>query len=226
MHVHVGTVFVGGDDAGLWRLRDGALEPVTSFRDAPTRADWYTPWGGPPSVLSMASHGDDLYVGVHVGGILRSGDGGETWTDTIDLHVDVHEVVVNPDDGVVWAATGEQALAASPDRGRVVGLPHRGAPRHVQPRRSRSPARACSRAPRPVTRRVTAPCTGSTDRSTCRSKVFPTRSAARSARARSPRTETMRHSSRPAARSTSATTAAGAGASSTASAAPPRSPLA
>jgi hypothetical protein len=117
VHVHNGTVMVGGDDAALWRLRDGALEPVESFRDAPTRADWYTPWGGPPSVLSMASHGNDLYAGVHVGGILRSSDGEETWSDTIDLHVDVHEVVVDPDDGTMWAATGKRALAESPDRG-------------------------------------------------------------------------------------------------------------
>jgi hypothetical protein len=117
VHIHNGTVLVGGDDAALWRLRDGALESVESFRDAPTRSDWYTPWGGPPSVLSMASHGDDLYVGVHVGGVLRSSDGGATWSDTIDLHVDVHQVVVDPDDGIVWAATGERALASSPDRG-------------------------------------------------------------------------------------------------------------
>src|SRR5580765_6058523 len=122
VHVHHGTVFVGGDDAALWRLEGGALEAVESFRRAPTRPDWHTPWGGPPSVLSMASHGDDLYVGVHVGGIMRSADGGETWSDTIDLHVDVHEVVVNPEDGVVWAATGEHALAASADRGASWGF--------------------------------------------------------------------------------------------------------
>jgi hypothetical protein len=117
VHVHDGTVLVGGDDAALWRLRDGALEPVDSFRDAPTRPEWHTPWGGPPSVLSMASHGDDLYVGVHVGGILRSSDGAATWSDTIDLHVDVHEVVVDARDGTVWAATGERGLARSADRG-------------------------------------------------------------------------------------------------------------
>ena len=116
VHVHRGAVYVGGDDAGLWRLRDKELEPVESFQQAPTRADWSTPWGGPPSVLSMASHADDLYVGVHVGGIIRSSDDGETWTDTIDLDVDVHQVVV-ADDGVVWAATGHDALAASDDRG-------------------------------------------------------------------------------------------------------------
>ena len=117
VHVHDGTVMVAGDDAALWRLREGALEPVESFLNAPTRSDWYTPWGGRPSVLSMASHGEHLYVGVHVGGILRSSDSGETWSDTIDLHVDVHEVVVDPDEGNVWAATGERALAGSPDRG-------------------------------------------------------------------------------------------------------------
>jgi hypothetical protein len=116
VHVHQGVVFVGGDDAALWQLRDGALEPVGSFFDAPTRAEWYTPWGGPPSVLSMASHGDDLYVGVHVGGILRSADGGATWSDTIDLHVDVHQVVTDAH-GTVWAATGERGLAQSLDRG-------------------------------------------------------------------------------------------------------------
>ena len=65
----------------------------------------------------MASHGDDLYVGVHVGGIMRSADGGETWSDTIDLHVDVHEVVADTGDGTVWAATGERALAESHDDG-------------------------------------------------------------------------------------------------------------
>jgi len=117
VHVHGGTVWVGGDDAGLWRLRAGALEPVTSFADAPTRSEWHTPWGGPPSVLSMASHDDDLYVSVHVGGILRTSDDGATWHDTIDLHVDVHEVAVDPHDGTVWAATGMRALARSTDRG-------------------------------------------------------------------------------------------------------------
>src|SRR5262245_30667534 len=117
VHVHDGTVFVAGDDARLWRLRDDELEPVASFERAPTRPAWYTPWGGPPPVFSMASHGDDLYVGVHVGGIMRSGDGGETWTATIDLHVDVHQVVVDARDGTVWAATGERALAESHDRG-------------------------------------------------------------------------------------------------------------
>lgn len=77
-----------------------------------------TPWGGPPDVFSLASNGDDLYVSVHVGGILHSDDGGQTWRATIDLHDDVHQVAVDVD-GTVWAATGRRGLARSTDLGRT-----------------------------------------------------------------------------------------------------------
>ena len=119
VHAHQGRVFVGGDDAGLWVLGDGALEPVEAFAQAPTSADWHTPWGGPPSVFSMASLGDDLFVSVHVGGILRSSDGGQSWEATIDLHEDVHQVAADPAAGTLWAATGTSGLAGSADRGRT-----------------------------------------------------------------------------------------------------------
>jgi photosystem II stability/assembly factor-like uncharacterized protein len=67
----------------------------------------------------MASHHDDLYVSVHVGGILHTADGGQTWQATIDLHQDVHQVAVDPDTGAVWAATGTSGLAESTDQGRT-----------------------------------------------------------------------------------------------------------
>lgn len=119
VHDHGGQLFVGGDDAGLWMLDGRTFQPVSSFREAPTRPGWHTPWGGPPSVFSMASHGDDLYVSVHVGGIMRTSDGGRTWADTIDLHEDVHQVVVDPATGTVWAATGTSGLGESTDGGRT-----------------------------------------------------------------------------------------------------------
>lgn len=113
---HADAVFVGGDDARLWRLSEaGTLDDVTSFDEAPTRHEWHTPWGGPPAVFSMASDGDDLYVSVHVGGVLRSSDG-SSWSPTIDLHDDVHQVAVDAE-GTVWAATGMRGLAESRDRG-------------------------------------------------------------------------------------------------------------
>jgi hypothetical protein len=112
---HRGHLWIGGDNAGLWRLTGTRLEEVASFQDAPSRSDWHTPWGGPPAVFSMASDGTDMYVSVHVGGILRSADGA-SWVPTIDLHDDVHQVAVGRD-GTIWAATGRRGLAASRDRG-------------------------------------------------------------------------------------------------------------
>lgn len=115
---HHGIVLAGGMEARLWRLEGSELVRVSSFDGAPTRDQWSTPWGGPPDAFSMASHGDDLYVSVHVGGILHSDDDGRTWQATIDLHDDVHQVVVD-DDGTVWAATGRRRLARSTDKGRT-----------------------------------------------------------------------------------------------------------
>jgi hypothetical protein len=112
---HRGTVWVGGHRARLWRLDGGKLVEVASFQEAPTHDEWHTPWGGPPDVFSIASDGANLYVSVHVGGILRTTDGTE-WTPTIDLNDDVHQVAVS-DDGAVWAATGMRGLAESRDQG-------------------------------------------------------------------------------------------------------------
>jgi hypothetical protein len=55
-----------------------------------------------------------IFVNVHVGGILRSEDDGNSWAPTIDIHSDVHEVVTGA--GVVAAATA-WGLAVSRDRG-------------------------------------------------------------------------------------------------------------
>ncbi|HEY8199757.1 MAG TPA: hypothetical protein VII47_00210, partial [Actinomycetota bacterium] len=79
---------------------------LESFESADGRDAWYTPWGGPPDVRSMtAAASGDLYVNVHVGGILRSEDGGGSWRPTIDIHSDVHEVrTVDDRPGLVLAA--------------------------------------------------------------------------------------------------------------------------
>jgi hypothetical protein len=117
VHVHGGTVWLGGEEARVWRLGPTReLAAVTSFDRAPTHERWSTPWGGPPEIFSMASHGDDLYVSLHVGGILRTDDAGRSWVATIDLDTDVHQVATAAD-GTVWAATGMAGLAESRDRG-------------------------------------------------------------------------------------------------------------
>ncbi len=111
VHRHV---LVGTSEARLFQLAADALVPVHAFDRATGRSTWYTPWGGPPDVRSIANWDDDVYVNVHVGGILRSDDGGESWTPTIDIDADVHQVTTA--EGMVLAATAG-GLAVSFDGG-------------------------------------------------------------------------------------------------------------
>ena len=109
-----GGVLLGTTEGHLLRQPGG--ERVASFEDAPGRGQWYTPWGAPADVRTLAAAPDGtLYVNVHVGGILRSTDGGESWEPTLDIDLDVHQVVV-AEDGTVLAATA-QGLAVSTDGG-------------------------------------------------------------------------------------------------------------
>ena len=112
-------VLIGTDGAYLRRLNGAALVPVAGFDAAEGREHWFTPWGGPPATRSLAM--DDqgaLYANVHVGGVLRSDDDGETWEATaLDIRADTHQVIApagHP--GLLLAATA-RGLAVSRDRG-------------------------------------------------------------------------------------------------------------
>jgi photosystem II stability/assembly factor-like uncharacterized protein len=113
-----GTVLAGTAEAHLLRLEAGELRRVEPFDQVEGRDGWYTPWGGPPDVRSVAVGADGaLWVNVHVGGIPTSPDGGRTWRPTIDVDADVHQVATHPDDpGRVLAATA-RGLADSADAG-------------------------------------------------------------------------------------------------------------
>ena len=111
-------ILIGTSEAHLFALRDGDLEPVHSFEQTEGRDTWFTPWGGPPDVRSMSADPDGtVYVNVHVGGVLRSEDGGKSWHPTIDAHADVHQVLCDPGSGLLLAATA-RGLAVSADGGR------------------------------------------------------------------------------------------------------------
>src|SRR5262249_32532873 len=109
-------VLVGTQGAHLVRVGAEGLDEVPGFEDLPARGEWYTPWGGPADVRSLAADADVAYGNVHVGGIARSDDDGRTWTATpLDIHTDVHQVVTVP--GRVLAAAGHGGLLTSDDAG-------------------------------------------------------------------------------------------------------------
>ncbi len=90
-------LLVGTARAHLLRLERDRLVPVPSFDEAEGRAAWYTPWGAPAEVRSISASADGaIYVNVHVGGVLRSRDGGNAWQPTLDIEHDVHQVLAVP----------------------------------------------------------------------------------------------------------------------------------
>ena len=112
-------VFVGTEGAHLLRLGDdGGLEPVDAFEAIEGRETWFTPWGGPPAVRSIAQdRSGRLHANVHVGGIPRSSDAGVSWEPTIDIDADIHQVVAHPSEPDVVLAAGAVGLAVSVDGG-------------------------------------------------------------------------------------------------------------
>jgi len=112
---HPDGILVGASRARLFRVTENqTVEPVEGFASAPDRDRWYTPWGAPPDVRTISEDGESVFVNVHVGGVLRSRDEGQTWHPTIDIDADVHRVVTGA--GRVYAA-GAYGLSMSRDAG-------------------------------------------------------------------------------------------------------------
>ena len=111
-------VLVGTEQAHLLRLSGDTLVPVASFDTAEGRASWYTPWGDPADVRSISVARDGaVYVNVHVGGVVRSRDGGRTWTPTVDIENDVHQVLAHPSRAEVVLTAAADGFGVSRDGG-------------------------------------------------------------------------------------------------------------
>jgi hypothetical protein len=118
---------IGTSEAHLLELTGDGPRRLESFDHVEGRDGWYTPWGGPPDTRSFAEWDEHVFVNVHVGGIVHTVDGGATWSPTIDIDADVHQVTVT--ERLVLAACAG-GLAVSADRGetweeRTDGLAHR-----------------------------------------------------------------------------------------------------
>jgi hypothetical protein len=102
-------LLIGTTPPYVYRIdEDGPAERLKAFDDLEVRSQWYTPWGGPAAVRSMASNKTGwIYADIHVGSIMRSPDDGCTWEPvTPSLHKDVHQVSTTPaSEGRVYANT-------------------------------------------------------------------------------------------------------------------------
>ncbi len=113
------SLLVGTEGPHIYRIADDSAERIQTFEDLECRDDWYTPWGGPAAVRSLASTADGwVYADIHVGSIMRSPDRGASWEPvTPDLHIDVHQVATSPrEDQRVYANTAH-AVYISTDCG-------------------------------------------------------------------------------------------------------------
>ncbi len=112
-------LLVGTVGAHLLRLEDGRLIRIEEFEDVDGRKEWHTPWGDPPDTRSIsADQAGAVYVNVHVGGVVRSADGGRSWRPTLDIHADVHQVLCHPTQPRLVLVAAAVGLGISADDGR------------------------------------------------------------------------------------------------------------
>lgn len=113
-----GGLIIGTEGAHLLQLGPDGFTSLDGFDRTPGREEWYTPWGGPPEVRSLALTADNvLFANVHVGGIARSDDGGRSWSPTVDIHDDVHQVRTAAGQPEVVVAAAGVGLLISADCG-------------------------------------------------------------------------------------------------------------
>ena len=113
-----GGLLVGTEHAHLLRLVNGELSRVESFETVEGRDGWYTPWGDPADVRSIAVATDGtIHVNVHVGGVARSRDGGMSWAPTVDVEADVHQVLAHPAQPHVVLVAAHEGFGISRDGG-------------------------------------------------------------------------------------------------------------
>lgn len=110
-----GVLYAGTQPAGLFRSDDNgnAWSEVESFANMPQAKDWCVPVKPrlPGRARALVIDREDprrMWVGVEVGGIARTTDGGETWDfDLPGDNPDLHMMYAHPDkSGVLYASTG------------------------------------------------------------------------------------------------------------------------
>jgi photosystem II stability/assembly factor-like uncharacterized protein len=126
------TLYAVTEPAGLFLSRDGGTSwtEIAGFRSAPGFAEWCVPVTPPRpgrarTIVLDPADPLRLVVGVEVGGVVLSEDGGRTWTmNRPGGNPDLHNIVAKPDEpGVLFASTGFGRIDRSePMEQRIAGM--------------------------------------------------------------------------------------------------------
>lgn len=120
----VSVVYAGTEPSNLYRSEDGGLnwQLLPALRELPSASRWsFPPRPWTHHVRTIALHPTDpesLAVGIELGGVMRSRDGGKTWIDhNPQAHSDAHQLLTHPlAPERLYEAAG-QGIARSDDRG-------------------------------------------------------------------------------------------------------------
>jgi hypothetical protein len=110
-----GRVLIGTTGAHVLRVAGSDVQRLAAFDAVPGRDEWKNPAaGGRPDVWSFAYDGGSVFVSVHVGGLWRSDDNGESWSNALAPATDVHEIAAA---GGLVAVAAEHGFGLSRDAG-------------------------------------------------------------------------------------------------------------
>ena len=120
----VSVVYAGTEPSNLYRSEDGGetWQLLPELRRLPSEPRWSfppRPWTHHVSTIALhPTDPDGLVVGIELGGVMRSADGGRTWIDhNPQAHSDAHQLLTHPlAPDRVYEVAG-QGIAVSPDRG-------------------------------------------------------------------------------------------------------------
>ena len=131
-----GALYAGTEPSRLFVLRDGAKwTELEALQDIPSRDRWsFPPRPWTHHVRTIALHPSDpgwLAVGIELGGVMRSLDGGASWIDhNPQAHSDAHQLLTHPlAPDRLYEAAG-QGIARSEDRGETWSRFESGLDRH------------------------------------------------------------------------------------------------
>jgi photosystem II stability/assembly factor-like uncharacterized protein len=130
-----GTVYAGCEPSMLFRRIDGGWEELEALRRLPSAPTWSfppRPWTSHVRWIAPSPHDESLLlVGIELGGLMRSEDGGETWEDhRPGAQPDVHSLAWHPHEPNRAYEAGGGGSAWSFDAGRTWQPADEGRDRH------------------------------------------------------------------------------------------------